>query len=266
MQRNEYVYIVMPAYNERENIQRTVDEWLEAIRPFGTSAKLLIIDDGSTDGTEEVLQSLSTVHPELLVVRKENSGHGPTVSLGYRLALDDGAEFIFQTDSDGQTSPEDFKTYCVPFLENEKSGNRSSLNAIFGNRAERGDGKGRAFTEKVLCRMVKLFFGVSVPDSNAPFRLYRAEVLAKYLPLVPRSYELPNVLLTALFAKYDICEFDPITFAPRRAGRNSVNWKRIFRTGLRAVRDFAGFRKTIFASPPGTASTRTDGADSAHGA
>lgn len=73
---------------------------------------------------------------------------------------------------------------------------------ISGNRTVRGDGQQRAFVEKTLCRILKVIFGVSIPDSNAPFRLMTASYLNDYIPKMPRNYNLPNVMLTAFSACY----------------------------------------------------------------
>ena len=63
-----------------------------------------------------------------------------------------------------------------------------------------GDGKIRAFVERVVCLLLGLYFHVSVPDANAPFRLMRAEVVAKYLPRMAADYNLPNIMLTTFFS------------------------------------------------------------------
>lgn len=242
------VYIVMPAYNEQACIEQVINDWLQVFEYLTGDSRLLIIDDGSTDGTSEILSRLSDIHPELLVLRKENGGHGPAVMDGYRAALANGAEFIFQTDSDGQTDPANFERYCIPFIRENKY---TEDVALFGMRKNRGDGKKREMVEKVLCRMVKHYFGVSIPDANAPFRIYRAEILKKYIDKVPDGYALPNVLLTSLIAKNETCAFVSIRFGRRKTGKNSINMRKIFATGLKSMRDFSNFRETIFAEKNG---------------
>ena len=237
------VYIVMPVYNEQVCIEQVINDWLQVFDYLTEDSRLLIIDDGSTDGTSEILSRLSAIHPELLVIRKENGRHGPAVMDGYKVALSDSPGFIFQTDSDGQTSPADFVRFCVPFIRETRYTEDA---ALFGMRKSRGDGRARKFVEKVLCRMVKHYFGVSIPDANAPFRIYKAETLKKYIDKVPDGYALPNVLLTSLISKNETCAFVSIHFGKRETGKNSINVKKIFSIGMKSVKDFRTFKKTLF--------------------
>ena len=103
------LYIVIPAYNESENIKRTIEEWCPVVEKHngGGASRLVIINDGSRDDTYEIASAECETHPLLTVLTKPNGGHGSTVLYGYRYALENGADYIFQTDSDGQTDPEE---------------------------------------------------------------------------------------------------------------------------------------------------------------
>ena len=189
------LYIVIPAYNESENIKRTIEEWCPVVEKHngGGASRLVIINDGSRDDTYEIASAECETHPLLTVLTKPNGGHGSTVLYGYRYALENGADYIFQTDSDGQTDPEEFEKFWQI---------REGYDAIFGNRTSRGDGFSRAVVEKVLCAVLWTYFHVSVPDANAPFRLMKTDYVAEYLPLMPENYNLPNALLTAFGAYF----------------------------------------------------------------
>ena len=71
----------------------------------------MIINDGSRDDTYEIASAECETHPLLTVLTKPNGGHGSTVLYGYRYALENGADYIFQTDSDGQTDPAEFEKF-----------------------------------------------------------------------------------------------------------------------------------------------------------
>lgn len=234
---NDQLYIVVPAYNEAENIERFVDNWYPIIARHSAEgmSRLVIVCDGCTDNTYEILQQLTDRHPLLVPLTKENGGHGSTVLYGYRYALEHGASYIFQTDSDGQTDPAEFEEFWEQ---------RDDYEAIFGNRMNRGDGQGRVFVEFVLRTLLMLYYGVVVPDANAPFRLMRAQYVADYLPMMPEDYELPNAML-AMFGVYyhRKVQFLPISFRPRQGGVNSINHKAIIGIGLRALHDFRQIKK-----------------------
>lgn len=231
----ESLYIVVPAYNETANIERLVDDWYPVVeKRAGGLSRLLVIDDGSRDDTYAHLVSLAATRPLLEPLTKPNSGHGPTLIYGYRRALEAGADWVFQTDSDGQTDPAEFDQMWDA---------RGSWDAQFGNRTERGDGRTRALVERVLCRILRHYFGVDIPDANAPFRLMSAAYLADFLPKLPVDYNLPNAMLTTYGAYFGRrIRFVPISFRSRQAGTNSINVRRIAGIGWRALADFRRLR------------------------
>ncbi|MCF0133284.1 MAG: glycosyltransferase family 2 protein [Blautia sp.] len=235
----DVLYIVMPAYNEEENIEATVRSWYPVIeRHSGNGAsRLVVFNDGSKDKTYETGLRLMEELPMLEMKNKPNSGHGPTVIQAYQYAIASGADYVFQTDSDGQTSPDEFENFWK---------NRRKYDGIFGYRRIRGDGKNRAFVEQVVCLLLWIIFGMKVPDANAPFRLMKADVLKKYIEKLPMDYNLPNIMLVVYYKAYqEKMEFLPISFKPRQAGVNSLNYRKIIRIGLHALGDFFRFRKEI---------------------
>ena len=105
------LYIVIPAYNEEMNIEDVARDWHKVVENVGPASRLVIINDGSKDHTYEKLCELAKELPQLEAVTKPNGGHGATVLYGYRYALEHGADYIFQTDSDGQTLTSEFPAF-----------------------------------------------------------------------------------------------------------------------------------------------------------
>ncbi len=235
----EPLYIVMPAYNEEANIKTTLDAWYPVIEKHNKTgnSRLVVVNDGSKDNTYKTMQEYAETHPLFVPLTKPNGGHGSTVIFAYDYAIKSGADWIFQTDSDGQTNPDEFENFW-----NE----RDNYDAIFGNRTVRGDGKSRAFVEKVVCMLVKHYFGVKVPDANAPFRLMRADKVSKYLGKLKPDYNLPNIMMTTYFVYYkDRVTFKEISFKPREKGTNSINIKKIIKIGQQALKDFRELKKNL---------------------
>lgn len=236
---SDILYIVMPSYNEEANIKSTLDAWYPVIERCNENGKsrLVVVNDGSKDNTFKIMQEYADTHPLFIPLTKPNGGHGPTVIYAYDYAIKQGADWIFQTDSDGQTNPDEFEAFW-----NE----RNDYDAIFGNRTQRGDGKSRAFVEKVVCRLVKHYFGVKIPDANAPFRLMRADKVKKYLYKLKPDYNLPNIMMTTYFVYYkDKVDFKRISFKPREKGTNSINIKKIVNIGKNALKDFRQMKKEL---------------------
>jgi hypothetical protein len=180
---------------------------------------------------------MSETRPLLQAETKPNGGHGSTVLYGYRYAIDNKADYIFQTDSDGQTNPEEFRNFWDK---------RDKYDAILGNRIIRGDGKSRKFVENTVCFLLKGIFGVKVSDANAPFRLMKTSLVEKYIDKLPSDFNIPNIMFTTYFVyNNESVTFIPITFQPRQGGNNSINLKKIAKIGWKAVRDFRRLKQDM---------------------
>lgn len=227
------IYLVMPAYNEAENIEETIKQWYPIVEKLNTeedSAQLIIANDGSKDDTFNKMVVLKEKYPLFVALDKPNSGHGATVLYLYRYAIENGADYIFQTDSDGQTNPEEFWQMYE---------NREKFDFQIGHRLGRQDGGSRVFVTKTLRFVVWLMFHEWVIDANTPFRLMKVEKLKPILEVIPKDYFLCNVAISAIATKwkYNIGWYR-ITFRPRQGGVNSINMKRILKIGWKALGDF----------------------------
>ncbi len=226
--------VVIPAYNEEVCLPSVVAEWHAVVERIGGTSRLMVLNDGSRDGSLGVLRELSTRMPRLDVVDMPNSGHGPTCLAGYKRAIAGGAGWVFQTDSDGQTDPGEFWPLW---------GQRSEAPFHFGCRGRRGDGAGRWVIARVLRLTILAIFGVVVRDANVPFRLMHAETLRPFLRQIPDDFFLANALLTVLLVQAkEPVRWYPITFRSRQGGVASVNYPRFVTVGCRVIRDFWAFR------------------------
>ena len=236
---NNSIYIIIPAYNEEANIKKCVNDWYPIVESHndGGLSRLVIINDGSEDETYKILREMAETRPLLRPLNKPNGGHGSTVLFGYSYAIKNRADWIFQTDSDGQTNPSEFEKFWKK---------RNKYDAVLGNRVVRGDGKGRKFVENTVCFLLRIIFGVKVKDANAPFRLMRMSLVRKYIKKLPKDFNIPNIMFTTYFMYFkEKVLFLPISFKPRGKGTNSINPKRIIKTGWKAIGDFIKLRRKI---------------------
>jgi len=233
----EKIYFVMPAYNEAENIHQTIDQWypvVERINQSGTcQAVLAIADDASKDDTYSSMvrhkeeKGYQYFEP---LKKPNNSGHGATVLYLYRHAIAQGADYIFQTDSDGQTNPDEFW---------QMFDNRHQYDFQIGYRKGRQDGFSRVIVTKVLRLVVWLMFHEWVTDANTPFRLMQKDKLQAIMDVIPQDYFLSNAAISAIGVKWKYAiKFYEITFRPRQGGVNSINIRKIIGIGWKALSDF----------------------------
>ncbi len=225
--------IVMPAYNEQDCIGRVCQEWLSVVESF-PGARLLVVNDGSTDRTPEILEELARRHPALMVLRQSNTGHGGAVLHGYRTALEMGCEWVCQVDGDGQLDARDFARLQEA---------AARCRCVLGYRVGRKDPVHRRWLSAGLRLLIAIVFGVRIRDPNVPFRLMEARYLAELLPLLPENAFAPNIFLSILARRrgHDLCEV-PVSHLERRAGRGSLRGVRLLRVLARCLRELIVFR------------------------
>lgn len=216
------VTIVMPAHNERALIERTVDEWCAVARRI-PGARVLVVDDASTDGTGQILERLAAERPGLLEVLRNprNLGHGGSALAGLARV---STPFAFQTDSDGEFPAEEF----WPFWER-----RDACDFVFGFRAHRADGPFRLVVTRTLRLLIRTLFGRRVRDVNCAFRLMRRDAMHDALARVPRDAFIPLALLgiEARSGRWRV-EERPARWVGRAAGAPSLRGARVW---LRAL-------------------------------
>jgi glycosyltransferase involved in cell wall biosynthesis len=224
--------VVMPVYNEEACIASVIRSWLATLDRLEIAARVTVLDDGSTDSTPEALGAFAS-DARVATVRKSNSGHGPTILAGYRSAAREAA-WVFQVDSDGELSPDDF----APLWRV-----RDQYDGIFGIRTNRAQSLGRRVVSTASRAAVRALFGPGVADVNVPFRLMRAEVLAELVERIPADTFAPNILIAGEFGRRGLRILNvPVAHQPRRTGTSSVASLRLIRLAARAGRQTIQYR------------------------
>lgn len=231
------IYVVIPAYNEEANIEYVVKQWYSVLKNKSENSRIVIADSGSDDQTHSILLKMQQEYPKIVLLSHTGKQHGPKVMALYKYSILQNADYVFQTDSDGQTNPEEFEDFWEQ---------REKYTGIFGRRVSRGDGVARCFVEKVVCLLLKSYFKVNIPDANAPFRLMKINTVKKYINRMPEDYTLPNIMITTFFVYYnENVLFKNISFKPRQGGTNSINFWKIIKIGWKSLKDFGMFRKKM---------------------
>lgn len=224
------LFVVLPVYNEAASIKGVVEEWVKTLRELNIQFQMMVINDGSTDQTREILSTLP--YSELRVCNRKNVGHGPSCWFGYQTAIARGAEWVLQIDSDGQCNP----AYFPQFWEARATGP-----VVFGYRARRDDGLSRWLISRVVSLVVFLNRGHWIKDANVPYRLIRTDHLEKVFPHLPPAF-FTNILLSSLLAKK--IRWKPIRFRKRSSGNSTINLSALFRYTGQLSRELKYLNKT----------------------
>lgn len=208
--------LVMPVYNEQASVRKVVMEWFQEIQNWTENFVFLAINDGSKDGTLEILDRLhNQLGNRLEILDKPNSGHGQSCLVGYRIACERGVPFVFQIDSDGQCDPQYFFRFWRM---------RQDCDVVYGKRVRRDDGIQRVAASVTLRIVLLAFSNANCIDANVPYRLIRTANLLSKLEKIPADFFLANVALAVLLRRDHSWRHGavPIRFRERYGGEPSV--------------------------------------------
>ena len=219
-------WLILPTYNEAENIRAIVSassEVLAGAAPEGF--RILVVDDGSPDGTGEIADQIAAEHDWLQVLhRSEKNGIGPAYLAGFRHALDRGAGFVMEMDSDFSHDPADLARLLAAA--------RSDADLALGSRYVPGGGVTdwgllRRFISEGGSTYARWVLGLRVRDLTGGFKCFRRDVLEAihFDGVRSRGYAF-QVELTyrAVRAGFRVVEV-PIVFRDRQHGESKMSWR-----------------------------------------
>lgn len=225
------VWLVLPTYNEADNIEAAV----AAIREhLPEPRRILIVDDDSPDGTGAIADRLAAAHDDVEVLhRGRKEGIGPAYVAGFRRALAGGAELLVQMDADLSHDPADIPRLLAPLEAGE-------ADVVLGSRYVPGGGverwgplrrlisrAGSAYARKIL--------GVSVADLTGGFKAFRREALEAVRPSEAAAHGYAFQVETtyrALRAGLRVTEV-PIMFRERRVGQSKMTGRIVLEAAVR---------------------------------
>ena len=218
--------VFFPAYNDSGTIASLVITALKTARRLTPNFEIIIVNDGSADGTAEIANELARTYPEVRVVHHEvNRGYGGALRSGFAAAT---RELVFYTDGDAQYDPAEMELLWKAL------GNGVDL--VNGYKISRSDPFHRIVIGRVYHHTVKLLFGLKVRDVDCDFRLMRRAVFDKV-----RLEKNSGVICLEMMKKiqdagYQISEV-PVHHYHRAYGRSQFfNFRRLFKTGVDVMR------------------------------
>ena len=218
--------IVIPTYNEAENIEVLIEKILELEL---NNSKIIVIDDSSPDGTGEIAESLSEKFKGKIDVihRARKLGLGSAYKEGFKTALKEGAQTIITMDADLSHDPN-----AIPSMLGELKDN----DLVIGSRYVEGGGivgfpLWRLALSSIAQGLCRFFLGIMVSDSTTAFRAYKAKVIKSIKPdsIKSEGYSfLIEVVFRSQKAGFKIIEV-PIIFRARELGKSKVSQSEIFK-------------------------------------
>ena len=222
--RSELLSIIVPVYNEVATSRAVLDRLLAIDLPV--RREIVVVDDGSTDGTAQVLeQAVREKLPIAVLHAERNGGKGTAIRLGLRQAK---GSIVAIQDADLELDPQQLADLVAPILD-------GSANVVYGSRFLHGRAGAPLVTyvaNRTLTAITNLLFGASLTDMETCYKLMRVDV-ARSLDLSAERFDIePQITARLLRGGHRIHEM-PVRFEPRsRAQGKKIGW----RDGVHALR------------------------------
>lgn len=216
--------VVLPCFNEKDGIERTIIELRGHLSSSGPY-ELIIVDDGSTDGTSEILATISARDSSLVVItHRPNRGYGAALKSGIRRAR---SEIIVITDADG-TYPNDRIPELVQLCERYEMavGSRTGEGVVYSRI--------RKIPKVFLRAYCSWIAGQNIPDINSGLRAFRKSHALKYMSILPDGFSFTTTITLATMTNYHPVAFLPISYS-----------ERIGSSKIKPIRDTLRFLKLI---------------------
>jgi len=203
------ISIVVPAFNEEQAIGGVLDGITAAMDPLQMPYEVIVVDDGSTDGTRAVCEA----HPDIVMVTHgQNRGTGAARTTGVRKAC---GSHILMIDADGT-----YPASVIPTMLEELS----NCDMVIGARdRETGSFKWLRSAAKTLIRVLASYLTrTRIPDLNSGLRAMRKDLVIEFLPILPESHSWVSTITMAFLSNGYVVKWIPITYHPR-IGRSSFS-------------------------------------------
>ena len=207
--------IIIPCFNESGAIEGTIREIFSSIKPMTDSAlEVIVVNDGSTDGSKETLDRLSSELQELplrVVHHSRNLGYGAALKTGIQRSR---ADLICITDADG-TYPNE----RIPDLLQQAQDHDMVVGARVGQDVDYS--KIRSIPKMILVPWVSYLCGSNVPDMNSGLRVFRREIASRYLKVLPDGFSFTTTITICFLRNRQNVLFTPISYS-KRIGKSHI--------------------------------------------
>jgi len=211
--------IIIPAYNEEENLKL----WLPALLEFvkKNSWKLIIINDGSKDKTRELLKEWETKECLTILNNKVNKGYGGAIKEGIKAAK---TEYSITIDADGQH-------YFDDIIKLHKIIKENDADMVIGSRKGQKAGSNfRRFGKWLIRNFAKLLMPIHIHDINSGMKIYRTVLAQKYLHMYPDTMAFSDVIALVFINYRHLVLEEPIKIKERKTGESKVGLHSAFET------------------------------------
>lgn len=223
--------VFFPCFNEEPNVELFVEEALNILPNIAKKFEIIVVNDGSSDGTGKIATSLARKNPFIRAIHhKRNLGYGAALRSGFQAARYD---WVFFTDGDLQFRLSQLKK-LIPHTE--------KYDVIIGYRKKRAEGAFRALNARLFKLYIDILFRVHVRDIDCAFKLFKTDVIQS-LDLTSSGAFISAEFLYKLKKKHELFKQIPVDHHERQYGSpTGNNPKVIIKAGLEALRLYVSMK------------------------
>ncbi|MGQ9843962.1 MAG: glycosyltransferase family 2 protein [Spirochaetota bacterium] len=206
--------LVVPVYNEIKAIESTIlnlKEIKKKVKDF--SLEIIIINDGSTDDTEEILKKFIHDRDVKILNHIKNRGYGAALKTGIRASK---YEYIAITDADGTYPDEQIPSFFYDVIQND-------LDMLVGSRT--GESVKIPFIRKlpkwIINKLANFMTGTKIPDLNSGLRIMKKSVLERFMNILPDGFSFTSTITISMIAKGYQVKYVPINYHQRK-GKSKI--------------------------------------------
>ncbi|WP_449417479.1 glycosyltransferase family 2 protein [Phormidium nigroviride] len=205
---SQFFSLILPVYNEESGVEATLNQLQATLKSSSCKYEILVVNDGSTDGTREILQSRTDIK---VIEHNRNRGYGAALKTGIRYAK---YPLIVITDADGTYPNERIPELVMLAMQADMVvGSRTGENVRYSNL--------RKIPKWFLVRFAEWITDCNIPDLNSGLRIFRKSVAERFLTILPDTFSFTTTITVAMLTNNYIVRYVPIDYH-YRVGKSKI--------------------------------------------
>ncbi|MCX6156731.1 MAG: glycosyltransferase family 2 protein [Ignavibacteriae bacterium] len=220
----EKLTIVVPVYNEEVSLKILLPSLIKFTNENNT--RLIIVNDGSTDGSDAIIEPYSRDAGFTYIRHKKNKGYGAALKAGIETA---DTEYVVSFDADGQHLPED-----ILRLQAKITGTDADM--VIGSRVDnKGSETIKRFGKYIIRELSKILIQNEINDLNAGMKMMRTDLAKRYIKICPDTFAFSDVITLVFISEKNIVLEEPIQVVQRKNGKSKITMNTAFETILEII-------------------------------
>jgi len=216
--------ILVPVYNEAASLEEALPRLVSYCRERGW--KLILVNDGSTDGTKRLLEQVSESESVTILHHKLNKGYGAAIKTGLEACT---TRYVVTFDADGQHCLSDLDKLFSVIIEKD-------ADMVVGSRQESSTGISyKGFGKFLIRSLARILMTVSIRDLNSGMKIYRTDLAKNYLHLLPDTMAFSDIITLVFLNNHDLVLEEPITVRKRTHGKSKIGFSSAFHTLMEII-------------------------------